>query len=536
MSTSRSLAAAAAALSLAALTARSLSLSRAHLHPVYDEVAYLEQARDFGRRGPLGTIGCYLRRECLEDNRHPLYALGLGPLMGGEPGDFARAKLATLACAFLLIAAAAAEGAASSGLEAAAACAALLALGYELAWLSERVLADVLFAALYCASLSVLGRAGTDRRRWALFGALAGLAYLAKATAPVLLLAAAAVALRRWGRRAAAMPHFWLACAAFAAAAGFLLYRNAAVWGSPFHNAAARAVWLDDFSQFWPRENAGWAGSGAVAYWRSHSLRGIAWRAAIGAAAVVSQLVDTLGPGPARTRAWTGLAAAACVGLGLKAAWREAERDRVLAAVVPAAFLLTALSWSAMAGIAGTRFLLPIAASLAPFAARVLDGRRALIAAAALGAAQLLAASDGLAADPLEFWGLSPQAAEASRYLSDNVDERGFLIPYESDFSTWDSGPDLRRPYPFLSPDAELRSMLATRKIRHVLLDREAPSSLAISNRRGLADAFGPTSFLNWPRCFHDGSAPSRFLAFAPSCPGRPKPEGERPRRGKRKP
>jgi len=134
---------------LLTLTARSLTLSRAHPFPVFDEVAYLDLARGFAARGgALATAACYASGRCLEDNRHPLYALALAPFVDGGPGDFARAKLLTLACALALVLVVYGAGRRLWGPGAALAAAALVALSWATALLSQQVLADVLFAAL----------------------------------------------------------------------------------------------------------------------------------------------------------------------------------------------------------------------------------------------------------------------------------------------------------------------------------------------------------------------------------------------------
>src|SRR5579859_3495699 len=72
---------------LLAAAAGSLRLSRTHGVPVYDEVSYLDQARDFRARGSLGTAACYLAGECRDDNRHPLYALLASSSTDGGPED-----------------------------------------------------------------------------------------------------------------------------------------------------------------------------------------------------------------------------------------------------------------------------------------------------------------------------------------------------------------------------------------------------------------------------------------------------------------
>ena len=239
---------AAAALLLGlALSARALALSRRHLVPIFDEVAYLDQARGFARLGgAAAVVQCYWQGRCREDNRHPLYGLLISPAIRVRAGDFAKAKLATLACAWVLIGAAFWAGWRRAGPGAALLAAALAALSPTLAYLSSRVLADVLFAALYVTALEILIAFEGSRWGWLGFGMLSGLAYLSKGTGHLLLLAGAALAWRRRGARAVVSAEAWLAAAGFMFVAGFLLRRNSLLWGEPFHNFNAKVFWLDD--------------------------------------------------------------------------------------------------------------------------------------------------------------------------------------------------------------------------------------------------------------------------------------------------
>jgi hypothetical protein len=378
-----------------------------------------------------------------------------------------------------------------------------------------------LFAAMYAAAAGALGRAGDVGRRWLAFGVLAGFAYLAKATGELLLASAVIAAVDRWKAGAFEKRQLWLAAAGFAAVAFFLLYRNAAVWRNPFHHVGSRAMWLDDFSQFWPQADREWSEARPLVYWRSHSIGSMLMRLVVGAAVAALHWTQASGVGPESASAGTGLILPAAAAAGLRKAWKGGQRQAVLAVVAPAVPTAVLLSWAGMAGIAGTRFWLPLAASTAPFAASAILGwtkkSRAplfLLLGAAAASVIFSAARGAFAAGPLSYWEVSAQAAETSAYLKANVDAGGFLIPYESDFSAWNAGKDLRKPYPFLSPDEELLSYMSRHGIAGILLDGEAPSSFALPRRLGPSDAFGPTTFLGWERRFHDGAKPSRFLFY----------------------
>lgn len=511
---------------LAALAARSLSLSRSHYVPIYDEVSYLDQARDFARRGEAGVVACYLRGECREDNRNPLYAMLVAPLMKDVPTDFPRAKLATLACALALALAVYALGLAAWP-ETALLAAAFAALSSGVAHMSQSLLGDVLLAALWAAAVAVLLAWRERRWAWAAFGALAGLGYLAKGDAHVLLLAAAALAARRRGRTFYKAPELWAAAAGFAATAGFLLWRNTVVWGDPFHHVATRMFWLDDWTSFMARAigPGDWTGVGPLSYWRSHTLAQIAGRLRSGAGAATLQLLEAAGPGPTAAARPAGLLVVVLAAAGALREWKDGRRDEVLAVAVPIVPLLAALAWTAPAGAQGIRFYLPIVACLWPVAAATawtalrrgleLEKPAALQAGVALAAAAgLLAWRAGLQEDPRRLWAQPPHWDVTASWLRRQEDPQGFLISSDSIFSVWEGAEDLRRAFDFDASDDALRRYIGARRLRLVLVDTRVPSFPRHLGRLGPFDDYGPTSFLGWPRCFHDPVKPSQFLVY----------------------
>lgn len=516
---------------LTGLAARSLQRSQAHFVPMFDEVAYLDQAREFSARGVGATIACYLRGECRDDNRHPLYSLLAAPLMDGGERDFPREKLLTLGCALLLVLVVYGFAWSSFGAEAALPAAGLAALSFTLAFLAQDVLCDVLLAVFYVAALGVLLRWRERLAGWLGFGALAGAAYLTKGTGHFLLLAAPAVVLCRpkaWRRLGAV-------AAGFAAVAGFLLWRNLLVWGNPFHNVGNHLIWLDDWSSLWRRDAAGtFAQATAVSYWRGHTVGQALGRVLRGLGVVSINLLETAGPGPTVSARPAGLLVVFLAGLGLRACWREGKRAEVAAIAAPAAALTAALVWAAAADVQGTRFMLPIVASLLPAAAvglreavllagedpssplfsRVVSG--GLAGSAALG---LLFWVGGFSRDPRGLWSLPPHWAQTSAWMSEHARDKDFLIAEDSYFSLWNVERDRRRAYPFESPDEELIRVRDARGLDFVLLDSRAESYGRMTGRFSAFDENGPLTFLGWPRCFHDSLVPSEFEVFC-----RPKP------------
>lgn len=514
-----------AVLLLSVLAGRSLKLSAQHPFPVFDEVAYLDLARDFASRGgAAAAVSCYVRGECREDNRHPLYPMLLADALGRPPADFARAKLLSLGIAAIFCAAMFAGAFAVGGEAAAWLCFAASALSPAVARLSHTLGADLLFAGLFFSAAAAIAVRNAGPRRWAACGVLAGLAYLAKGNGHVLLLAPAAAALWRWRGEAWRRPEPYLALGGFAAAASFLLIRNARVWGDPLHNVNMAYLWLDSWGQSWFVPANATGPLMAVDYLARHSSAEMAARLARGALECARALAVAAAPGP-DDGAWSLLAGTATLLLAAKGAarrWKEGRGAELAAFLPPSAFLYAAFSWGAKALGANERFMVPLAASLWPFAAleacalwkRRPHARpassRAAWAALALGC--LLAWGRLLQdwRDPRTLWAVPENWRETSAWLARNAPE-GFLISSQSAYSSWDCCRDKRRPFPFDAAPELIRSRMREADIGHLLLDRYAP---APGGPRAASDAHGPLAVLGLPRCFHDSAVPSVFLVY----------------------
>ena len=525
---------------LAGLAARSLQRSQAHFVPMFDEVAYLDQAREFSSRGVGATVACYLRGECRDDNRHPLYSLLAAPLVDGSERDFPREKLLTLACALALVLVVYAFAWSSFGAETALLSAGLAALSFTLAFLAQDVLCDVLLAVFYVAALGVLLRWRDRLAGWLAFGALAGAAYLTKGTGHFLLLAAPVLtALRSRERNSSALMELGAVLAGFVAVAGFLLWRNVLVWGNPFHNVGNHLIWLDDWSSLWRRDAAGtFAQATAGSYFRSHTLGQALGRLVHGLGVVSINLLETAGPGPTVSARPAGLVVVLLAGLGLRACWRQGRKAEVAAIAAPAAALSAALVWAAAADVQGTRFMLPIVASLLPAAvvglrealrlggeepSAVLHPRAVAGGLAASAALGLLFWAGGFSRDPRALWALPPHWSETSAWMSEHARDKDFLLAEDSYFSLWNVERDRRRAYPFESPDEELVRVRDARGLDFVLLDARAESYGRMAGRFAAFDEHGPLTFLGWSRCFHDSLTPSEFEVFC-----RPRPSTAR--------
>ena len=519
---------------LLALSARALTLSQRHLVPVYDEVGYLAESRDFARRGTAGVVSCYLRGECRGDNRNPLYELLLAPLMNGGAGDFAVGKTLTLATGLLLVLCVFGFSRALWGRDAGLAAACVPALSWATANLAQTVLADVLYAALFFCALGALMLWEDRREGWLAFGLLAGLAFLAKGSGHFLLLPAAAVAGYRARRGKTWLAPFGAALGGFILGAGLVLWRNLRVWGSPFYNINAKVVWLDDWSTTWTfaARPELWKKVGLLPYLRHHNLADIVTRLADGGVKMTQMLLSVAGPEPA---AWTagaaGPAAVAAAAWGLRLTWKDGRRSRAVAALAATLPLLLAHAWGSAVGINGPRFMLPLAAVLSPFAALgARDGLRRLWAASpppaaaravaapalvGLAAAVALAGSAaGFDYDPRRLWTVPPNWQETTDWVKAHVDDKGFLVSENSFYAAWDSDRDPRKLATYEVFDDALRAQADALGVRFMLLDARDPSTRQWPERLGPSDAYGPKSFMGWPRAFHDSLRPSQLLLY----------------------
>lgn len=520
---------------LAALSVRSLKISQGRLFPAFDEIAYLDLSREYAALGGAGAVvACHLQGRCREDNRHPLYALTLAAALREPPADFARAKLLSLAlalilCGWIFLVTRAVWGEAAAWL-----CLAAAALAPATAQLSQTISADLAFTGFYFAAAAALAARSPKPTAWLGCGILAGLAYLTKGNGHVLLLVPLAVGLWRYRWRLVGRPEPLVALAGFAGAASFLLARNIGVWGKPFHNVNMRYLWLDSWRQAWflPPASASNVHA-AVDYWNHHSAADMLLRLLRGIAECARVLADAAAPGP-DIPLWRHAAGAAILLLAARAMrrrWMKGEGAEVLAVLAPGLFLFAAFSWAAKAMGANERYEFPLAVSLWPLAASealFLWGSRLRHLGAALACALALACAAFIGQslpsvwrNPLELWAVPGYWEETSRWLCAHVGDAGFLISPESPYSTWDACRDRRRPYPVDVPPSQLAAHLEETGIRHVLLDRYAPSPYRFLPGEGKPDRHGPTELLGWPRCFHDSLEPSVFLVFSKNCAGK---------------
>jgi hypothetical protein len=547
-------------LAIAAFTAQTLYLGAWRHQPRYDEVSYLQVARDYHRMGGVvEVVRCHLDGLCREDNRFPTYVLLLQAFAHDGPGFFADAKLITLATALLLLAAVGLFTWRTFGGAAAIGAVVLLALNPTLGEISSGVLADVLYAVTLVVATRAIALALDRGAAWWLgAGALVGLAYLTKGNGHLALLALFTAALALHGPRVFATARPYAALLGFAAVAGFLLWRNVIDYdGNPFHNFNDHSLWLDSWQETLRLvRSPDWRHIGLGYYLHHHSLFALAWRVMKGLGQTLGALCYTAGLGvtagtPAQlttsvpaaiVRIATGAGVVALAAWGLRARLRDGHRSEALAVLHVAGWLILAFAVGGQ-GVGGvaTRFMLPLVALAVPYAAHVLAERvgprvrpvNALGLIVVLLAIKLAAFGGTLTRNPRRAFEVPPDWSETSAWLAQHLEpgER-YVFPYGSLYSTWDRpapDPDARWPYDYteepsvmLAAIDEARPLSVAarwdgppRAIRKIFVDTTDKDLPRYRAKLGSAsDAHGPLSFLGWPRCFADAGRPSRFLIY----------------------
>jgi 4-amino-4-deoxy-L-arabinose transferase-like glycosyltransferase len=534
------------ALAVLGMCAAEVGVSATRLYPRYDEVAYLALARDFAREGGVvGTIRCYFEARCREDNRPPLYQFLLAPFAGDSPQFFADAKLVSLATVLLLFGVAYVVVRRTFSPAVAAGTVIAMALMPVFPDYGARVMHDPLYLLLTFAAVHAIA-AWQDRGfvSWLAAGGMVGLAFLTKGSGHFLFVPLLVVSFYRHRAALWKRPIVYAAVCGFVAVAFFYLWRNHALWGSPFYNTNGRQVWVDQWRDVWALQlSPEWNKVGFGWYLSRHSIWRLAFELVRSAGILVGYFVYTAGVGPELhvARVVTGAAVMVLAAFGVRRRWRAGRRVEVMAVLVTVGFFFVGLSLAARGGPgAQIRYVLPYVVLLLPYAvyetlerlwpplrARLAGARwarlgptgTALALVGALLAVRIAFAAPGAAVNPRASYAVEPRWHETSVWLS------GALVPgerlaldYRSYYSNWDlPRPDTDPRWNFWlgMPTRELMPFLDGSHIRKALIDTTAPGYGELADKLWPArDAHGPLGFLGWPRCFADSDAPSRFLVY----------------------
>jgi 4-amino-4-deoxy-L-arabinose transferase-like glycosyltransferase len=533
-------------LAVAALSAQILQASADKLYPKYDEVKYLAIARDYAREGgTLPVIRCYAEGRCLDAIRPPFYQLFLAPVVDEEPHAFARAKLVEHAMALLFIAVVGLVAARVFSPRVGVGSAITVSLMSVMPEYGCRLMHDLLFSAITVAAVYAFA-VWQDRgvRHWLAAGALIGLAFITKGSGHLLWAGLAGVSFYRHRWALARRPILYAAAVAFVLVSSFYLMRNVKAYGSPFYSYIAPQIWLEKWRDFWALQLTP-AYKNATFFWymQHHSVWQLIVKVGRGVGLFIGLLSYTSGLVFQNqvARVFPGIGLLVLAGMGLRRRWREGRRVEVVAVASTLAVYFAALSLAASGmNELQVRYVVPYVAVLIPYAVHELLERfwprlRGWIAArwggvapakVAVGVLALffgarfaLAAPAAFAKSPLQLYEVEPHWHETSLWLAQNLrsGER-FAMPYQSYYSTWDvprPDTDPRWPFWYGSAAQEMLGFMNQEHVTKAMIDRE--SSGFAEDRQKLsaaADAHGPLSFLDWPRCFADSATPSRFLIY----------------------
>lgn len=536
-----------------------------------DTTAYLQEAHFIAEHGgPLNLIRLLVSGTYDYDNRQPLYPWVLSWMAVRDMAFLPRAKLASLAAGLACCALTLWLVRRWAGDLAALLVGLLLLFDFTFFRLASMVACEALLMVFVVGWWGAAATAFDRPRWWPVAGALAGAAFMTKASGLFLvgIVVLTVLVRRRW--RLLHSGWFYLFFVGFVAVTSPLLVRNARLFHNPVYNINAATMWLDDWSQTYEpafRTHP----PGPLDYLRTHTAGEVARRAlegVAGQAAMTAEALHVLNlpafPDPAAPHRpfvgapyWlSGIVVLGLAGYGLAGDWRRGGRalkgataghrhttaraapggrDRAALTIVAVATFFVVFSWYHPV-VQSPRFILPLVplvffyAALGAirvwrrFAAPARDHRPLAIALVALLCLTALYLGVLHLRDPLTSYDIPPGYDALRDWLRSNVgrDEPFVLGPthiypfqaYSPDF------PRRQVPLPKVESLAALNAHLRQQGIRVVVLDIEAYSR----NRalfRGLVDLDGETATLHlaapipgWQLVAHRWDAPAHFLVF----------------------
>ncbi len=517
-------------------------LNKLHEEPEfcpYDTGAYLRVAREVRQNGgPLRMLAdCYAGRYA-EAGRMPLYIALLSPLPVDRLQGVGWAKLLTLAIAAAGVVVCGLAGRRLFGAAAGVLAAALLAC--NTAWLTQgtTVCCEPLFAIwVLLAWAFMVGYVRTGRGGvW--IGLFIGLAYVTKANGLFLLPPALGAFAWRERRRLWRSREAWAALLALVIVMSPVLVRNVRLYGPPLYNENKSFIWTNHPDELYsPDVNVRAPTAGL--FWRTHTLRQIAHRAATGlfqqgvySVVAVGQtyplnerlrlkawplglllLLLALAPlcsrstRPAAVLAWSIFSI-----FFLFFAWYPAQDIRFIFPLVPILLILAARG-----------FFPALRRAARAVSRRTVAARRvALIAALVLACATIALAAPwkGLRQDPLASYRLPPGYEALRIWLHEHAskDAPVMLGPSHAYAYFWDAGLEgCIVPVPWTTTDA-LRPAMRAAGARYAVLDYSL-----LRNRAGLrewVDAADDSVRLvklpaPWRVAFRDPADPPAFIVLA---------------------
>lgn len=326
-----------------------------------DESAYLTLALDLREEGILS-----------DGTRPPLYPLLLSPVAARSWDYFTWAKIITLGLGVLTVLAAFFAGKGLFSWKTGLLAAFLLASNKEFHLRASSIYADTLLVMTFLGAWYFLIKSFAQRRSLYLAGFFAGLAYLTKGSAPLLLGAWGLVALMRYKRKVLSHKELLIVPIVFLLTISPLLIYNFKVFGSPFYSfATTHVMWMDRWAESQVADPADLPTLST--YLQNHTPADMLARLQRGSAKLNPVLARTLIPSRSWKPPWLGnallLSAAGILGLFLLfgrhyllAYYRRHRITLHFSLILFLLFYLFSVWYAAV--LVESRFLLPI---LAPF-------------------------------------------------------------------------------------------------------------------------------------------------------------------------
>lgn len=249
-----------------------------------DQSAYLRIGLDI-RRGIALTDG----------NRHPLYPGLLAPFAQPEWSYFTTAKLLNLTIATLTLLVTYWISRKVSGIPAALLTVVLLSHAHRFLDSAAKVVVEPLLTLIVIVVWFLVWEGRGSVVYWGLAGLGAGLAYLAKGTGQIVLLAFLAASVLLYGKEVLRKRGVWFFVAGYVVLASGLWLYNAFRYGNPFYSfSTTHAMWLDTWEERYMADSSRLPTM--ITYFQSHSLQQIGQRLSNGLVSVSKPIRQTWVP------------------------------------------------------------------------------------------------------------------------------------------------------------------------------------------------------------------------------------------------
>jgi 4-amino-4-deoxy-L-arabinose transferase-like glycosyltransferase len=249
-----------------------------------DQSAYLDLGLDI-RRGIALTDG----------NRHPLYPAILALFAQLEWRYFTTAKLLNLVIAALTLFVAYWIVRRVSNIHAALLTVVLLSHAHRFLDSAAKVVVEPLLALIVVVTWFLMWEGQGRAIWWGLAGVGAGLAYLAKGTGQIILIAFLISSVLIYGRQVFRKRAVWLFVAGYVVLASGLWLYNALRYGNPFYSfSTTHAMWLDTWEDRYVVDSSRLPTM--ITYFQSHSLQQIVQRLSNGLVSVLKPIRQTWVP------------------------------------------------------------------------------------------------------------------------------------------------------------------------------------------------------------------------------------------------